>query len=92
MTVDCCPWCDRPFPFDVRRDPRITSYCDYLKHWQDAGIDIEVCGGNVIYLFSTFAPVTPEEHAIDARFRGMLKWLEERSYLLFEATRYGSTS
>ncbi len=80
MTVECCSTCGLPFPFDVRSDFRIASYCDSLKHWQHADIDMDLCADNIVYLFTNFIPVTPEERATDALFRRMLAWLEDRSY------------
>jgi hypothetical protein len=80
MARGCCPWCDLPFPFDVSTDHRVTSYCDSLKHWHYAGIDMDRCADNIIYLVNTFTPITPGERAIDAHFRRMLAWLEVRPW------------
>ncbi len=78
MTLDSCPWCDRPFPVDVCRDHRVTSYCDFIKHWHDASVDMDLCADNIVYLVNTFLPITPVEQDVDARFRRMLRWLEDR--------------
>jgi hypothetical protein len=56
------------------------SYCDSIKHWDDAGIDVQLCARNITYLVMTFVPMNAKERAEDALFRRMLWWLGSRAW------------